>query len=274
MARTTCSVRIRCMGSYDTIAWCHWCHRDNRVDHREICEVQVHVMAWWHCDDGVMQSARINVAGLRSDHTLGYKTRRGFRAVIESLTAQHNTHSTSTLLHFPTMSMINSFQFHTPWGDIISVPRGLRPVRHHTGNATYPASRQVGLWSCVVIDTFHWPLLGCEQRHAHWARWKSFELPHWPGPWWPTLWHAGLSLPLLRAAKEVFDWREQSLYVRHLEPRCLGSRCYGLSLRCHFLRHSLLSCNGWTTLEIDQWKHPSGRGAEVSVWWKLLTLFS
>ena len=49
-------------------------------------------MAWWHRDDGVMRLARINVAGLRSDRTLGYKTRRGFRAVIESLTAQHNTY--------------------------------------------------------------------------------------------------------------------------------------------------------------------------------------
>ena len=91
-----------------------------------------------------MQLAQINVAGLQSDRTLGYKTRRGFRAVIESLTAQHNTHSTSTLLHFPTMSMINSFQFHTPRGDIISVPRGLRPVRHHTGNLAYPVAQQVG----------------------------------------------------------------------------------------------------------------------------------
>ena len=41
-----------------------------------------------------MRSAQINVAGLQSDRTLGYKTQHGFRAVIESLTAQHNTHST------------------------------------------------------------------------------------------------------------------------------------------------------------------------------------
>ena len=92
-----------------------------------------------------MQSARINVAGLWSDLTLGYKTRRGFRAVIKSLTTQHNTHSTLTLLHSLTMSMINPPKFHTTRGDIISVPRGLRPVRHHTGNAAYPASRLVDL---------------------------------------------------------------------------------------------------------------------------------
>ena len=100
MARTTCSVKIWCMGSYDMIAWCDQCRRDNHVDHHEIREVQVHVMAWWHRDDGVMQSARINVARLRSDRTLDYKTRCGFRVIIESLTAQHNTHPTPTLLHF------------------------------------------------------------------------------------------------------------------------------------------------------------------------------
>ena len=156
MARTTCSVKIRCMGSYDTIMWCDQCCCDNCVDHHKIHEVQVHVMVWWRHDDGVMRSARINITGLRSDHTLDYKTRHGFRVIIESLTAQHNTHSTSTLLHSPTMSMINSYQFCTPRGDLISVPRGLRPVRHHTGNAAYPVSRMVGLWSRVVVDTFHW----------------------------------------------------------------------------------------------------------------------
>ena len=92
-----------------------------------------------------MQSAQINVTGLQSDCTLDYKTRRGFRVIIESLTTQHNIHSTLTLLPSPTMSMINSYQFRTPRGDIISVPRGLRPVRHHTGNAAHPASRLVGL---------------------------------------------------------------------------------------------------------------------------------
>ena len=92
-----------------------------------------------------MQSARINVAGLQSDCTLDYKTQRGFRVIIESLTAQHNIHSTPTLLHSPNMSTINSYQFRTPRGDIISVPRGLRPVRHHTGNTAYPAFRLVGL---------------------------------------------------------------------------------------------------------------------------------
>ena len=158
MARTICSVKIWCMGSYDTIAWCNQCRHDNCVDH---CEVQVHVMAWWCRDYGVMQLAQINVIRLWSDHTLGYKTWHGFRAVIESLTAQHNTHSTPTLLHSPTMSMINSFQFYTIWGDIILVPRGLRPVRHHTRNSTYPAARLVGLWSRVVVDMYHWPLLDC-----------------------------------------------------------------------------------------------------------------
>ena len=92
-----------------------------------------------------MRLARINVTGLRSDRTLDYKTQRSFRVIIKSLTTQHNTHSTLTLLHSPTMSMIDSFQFRTPRGDIILVPRGLRPVRHHTGNAAYPASRLVGL---------------------------------------------------------------------------------------------------------------------------------
>ena len=28
--------------------------------------------------------------------------------------------------------------------------------------------------------------------------------------------------------------------------------------------------SGRITLEINQWKHPSGKGAEVSFWWKLL----
>ena len=144
------------------VIWYNQCRRDNCVDHREIRKVQVHVMVWWRCDDGVMRSAQINVARLRSDRTLDYKTRRGFRVIIKSLTAQHNTHSTPTFLHSPTMSMINSYQFCTPRGDIISVPRGLRPVRHHTGNAAYPASRLVGLWSCVVVDMLHWPLLDCE----------------------------------------------------------------------------------------------------------------
>ena len=126
------------------VIWYDRCCHDNRVDHHEICEIQVHVMAWWRCDDGMMWSARINIAGLRSDRTLGYKAQHGFRAVIESLTTQHNTHSTPTLLHSSTMSMINSYQFCTPWGDIISVPRGLRPVRHHTGNSAYLVSQQVG----------------------------------------------------------------------------------------------------------------------------------
>ena len=92
-----------------------------------------------------MRLARINVAGLWSDRPLDYKTQHGFRVIIESLTTQHNIHSSPTLLHSPTMSMINSYQFRTPRGDIISVPRSLRPVRHHTGNAAYPASRLVGL---------------------------------------------------------------------------------------------------------------------------------
>ena len=160
MAHTTYSVKIWCMGSYDMITWCNWCCRDNCVDHCEIREVQVHVMAWWCHDDGVMRSARINVARLQSDRTLGYKTQRGFRAIIELLTIQHNTHSTPTLLHSPIMSMINSYQFRTAQGDIISVPRGLRPVRHHTGNSAYPAARLVGLWSRVVVNMYHWPLLG------------------------------------------------------------------------------------------------------------------
>ena len=144
MAHTTCSVRIQYMGSYDTIAWYNWCCCDNCVDHCEIRKVQVHVMAWWRRDDGVMQSAWINVAGLQSDRTLGYKTWRGFRAVIESLTTQYNTHSTPTSLHSPIMSMINLFQFCTPQGNIISVPRGVRPVRHHTGNSAYPVGQWVG----------------------------------------------------------------------------------------------------------------------------------
>ena len=94
-----------------------------------------------------MQLARINVAGLQSDRTLDYKTQHGFGVIIESLTTQHNTHSTSTPLPLSTsliMSMINAFQFRTPRGDVISVPRGLRPVRHHTGNSAYPVARQVG----------------------------------------------------------------------------------------------------------------------------------
>ena len=92
-----------------------------------------------------MRSARINVAGLRSDRTLGYKTRRGFRAVIELLTAQHNTYPPPLLLSTSlTMSMINAFQFRTPRGDVISVPRGLRPVRHHIGNSAYPVAQRVG----------------------------------------------------------------------------------------------------------------------------------
>ena len=144
MACTTCPVKIWCVGSYDMIAWCNQCCCDNRVDHREIHKVQVHMMAWWCCDDGVMQSAQINVAGLRSDCTLGYKTQHGFRAIIKSLTTQHNIHSIPTLLNSSTMSMINSFQFCTPQGNIISVPRGLRPVHHHTGNSGYPASQLVG----------------------------------------------------------------------------------------------------------------------------------
>ena len=143
MARTMCSVKIWCVGSYDTIVWCDWCCCDDCVDHHEFREVQVHVMAWWCRDDGMMQSAQINVAGLWSDRTLGYKTRCDFGAVIESPTTQHNTHSTPTLLHSSTMSMINSFQFHTTWGDIISVARGLSPLRHHTGNSAYPAARLV-----------------------------------------------------------------------------------------------------------------------------------
>ena len=274
MARTTCLVKIWCMGSYDMIAWCDWCRCDNCVDHHEILKVQVHVIAWWCCDDGVMRSDRINVAGLQSDRTLGYKTRRGFRAVIESLTAQNNTHSTLTLLHSSTMSMINSFQFRTTRGDLISVPRGLRSVRHHIGNSAYLASRLVGLWSYVVVDTFHWPFLDCEQCLAHWSRWKPLDFPHWPGPWWPVFWNEDLGFPLPRTAKGVFDRGEQPIYVRHFELRSLGSRCDGFSRWCCFLGHSLFGRNGWTTLEVDQWEHPAGRGAEVSIWWKLLTLFS
>ena len=154
MARTTCSVKIRCMGSYDMVVWCNWCRHDNCVDHREIREVQVHVMAWWHCNDGVMawwrcndgvmQSARINVAGLRSDPTLGYKTWCGFRAIIESLTAQHNTHPIfycSPLLSSCPWSMLSNFalpeamssRFLGVWGlcaiireiPLIQLPNGL-----------------------------------------------------------------------------------------------------------------------------------------------------
>ena len=92
-----------------------------------------------------MRLAQINVAGLRSDRTLGYKTRRGFRAVIESLTAQHNTYPPLLLLSSSlTMSMINAFQFRTPRGNVILVPRGLRPVRHHTGSSAYLVARRVG----------------------------------------------------------------------------------------------------------------------------------
>ena len=251
MARTMCSVKIQCIGSYDTIVWCDQCCCDNCVDHCKIREVQVHVMAWWRRDDGVMQSARINVTGLWSDRTLDYKTWCGFRVIIKSLTAQHNTHSTLTLLHSPTMSMINSYQFHTPRGDIISVLRGLRPVKHLTGNAAYPASRLVGLWSHVAADTLHWPLLDCEQHHAHWTRWKPSELLYWPGPWWPTFRNENIGLSSLGTAKRVFDQREQPLYVRHLEPGSLGSRCYGLPLRCHFPRYSIFGHNGRTTLEVD-----------------------
>ena len=244
MARTTCSVKIRCMGSYDTIVWCDWCRRDNRVDHHEIHKVQVHVMAWWRRDDGVMQLAWINIVGFRSDRTLGYKTRHGFRAVIKSLTTQHNTHLSSTLLHPSTMSMINSYQFHTPWGDIISVPRGLRPVQHHTGNSTYPASRLVGLWSCVVVDMYHWPLLDCRQCLAHWSRWKPLDFPHWPSLQRPALWYEDPGLPSPKAAEGVFDQGKQLVHVRHLELRSLGSRCDGLSLWCHFLRYPIFGCYG------------------------------
>ena len=120
MACTMCLVKIWCMGSYDMIVWCNQCCRDNRVDHHEICEVQVHVMAW--CDQPEWMSL-----GFQSDHTLDYKTWRGFRVIIESLTAQHNTHPTPTLLHSSTMSMINSYQFRTPQGNISNTAKYLFP---------------------------------------------------------------------------------------------------------------------------------------------------
>ena len=71
---------------------------------------------WW-CD-GVMMRAwcdqpNLTLPGFQSDHTLGYKTRCDIRAIIKSLTTQHNTHSTLTLLNSLVMSMINSYQFHT-----------------------------------------------------------------------------------------------------------------------------------------------------------------
>ena len=100
MAHTMCLVKIQCMGSYNTITWCDQCCRDNHVDHREFHKVQVHMMAWWHHDDGVMRLAQINVAGLRSDRTLDYKTQRGFRVIIKSLTAQHPLNSYSSPLSY------------------------------------------------------------------------------------------------------------------------------------------------------------------------------
>ena len=135
-------------GSYDTIAWCNRCRRDNHLDHREIREIQVHLMAWWCRDDGVMWSARINVAGLQSDHTLDYKTRCGFRVVIESLTAQLNTHPTPT----PT-------PLYHVYDQLFPIPHS--PRRYHFGfqgfEACAPPYWKLGLSSCSM----GWSIIIC-----------------------------------------------------------------------------------------------------------------
>ena len=248
MARTMCLVKIQCVGSYDTIDAVV-------IIVLTIAKFVKYKSTWW-CDGVVMMTwcnwPELMLPGSRSDCTLGYKTWHGFRAVIKSLTTQHNTLSTPTLVHFSsTMSMINSHQFRTPWGDIISVPRGLRPLWHHTGNSAYPASRLVGLWSNVVVDMYNWPLLGCGWCFAHWSSGAPFDLPHRSIPWWSAFWFEDTGLSLIRVAEGVSDWREQSLHVRPLELRYLGQGCNGYTHRCHLPRNPLFGCHGWTALEID-----------------------
>ena len=213
--------------------------------------------------------------GFRSDRTLGHKTWWGFRAVIESLTSQNNTHLTLTLtlLNSSIMSMINSYQFCTPRGDLISIPRGLRPVQHHTGNSTYPASRLVGLWSCVVVDMYHWPLLDCGECLAHCSWRGSLDLSHWSSPWWSTLQFEDPCFPSLRRAEGIYDRWRSSYLVQYLELRYLGSGCNGYSHWCCFLGNPLLGYYGQATLEINKWKCPSGKGGGVSICGGFLTLF-
>ena len=116
------------------VIWYDRCRHDNHVDHRKICEVQVHVMAWWHRDDGVMWLAQINVAGLRSDRTLDYKTWHGFRVIIESLTAQHNI----------PYSYSSPLSYHV-YDQLLSIPHS--PRWHHLGSQGCKAC-EASYWQC------------------------------------------------------------------------------------------------------------------------------
>ena len=52
-----------------------------------------------HCHEGVMWLVRKALPDLWIDRTLGYKTQRGFEAIIESLTALNNNQTTQPTLY-------------------------------------------------------------------------------------------------------------------------------------------------------------------------------
>ena len=114
-----------------------------------------------HCHEGVMQSVRKVLPDLRSDHTLDYKTQRGFRVIIESLTALNNNQPLNQLFyHSYQMSSSSNNQYVSARGLTITCPTVTCPLHNHRGDGLYTTPEEVHGSSIVV------------------SQWLTFALDH------------------------------------------------------------------------------------------------
>ena len=98
-----------------------------------------------------MRSVQKVLLDLWSDRTLGYKTQRGFGAIIESLTALNNNHTTQPTLYYSlNMSSSSSNQYVSARGLTITCPTVTHPLHNHRGDGPYTMPEEVCGSSMVV----------------------------------------------------------------------------------------------------------------------------